>query len=53
VGEGRLDAGRLSSFRKLQAEVRALETREDPLKRREERGRWKAIHKSLRQPKRG
>jgi ribosome biogenesis GTPase len=53
VEEGRLDPARLSSFRKLQAELRAHETREDPLKRREERGRWKAIHKSLRQPKRG
>ena len=51
--EGRLDPARLDSFRKLQAELRALEIREDPLKRREERSRWKAIHKSLRQPKRG
>ncbi|HSD66910.1 MAG TPA: ribosome small subunit-dependent GTPase A [Vicinamibacteria bacterium] len=53
VEEGRLDHARLDSFRKLQAELRALEIREDPLKRREERSRWKAIHKSLRQPKRG
>jgi ribosome biogenesis GTPase len=53
VEEGRLDAGRLGSFRKLQAELRALEIREDPLKRREERGRWKAIHKSLRHAKAG
>ena len=53
VEEGRLDPARLDSFRKLQAELRALEVREDPLKRREERSRWKAIHKSLRQPKRG
>jgi ribosome biogenesis GTPase len=51
--EGRLDPARLDSFRKLQAELRALEIREDPLKRREERSRWKAIYKSLRQPKRG
>jgi len=53
VGEGRLDPARLESFRKLQAELRALEIREDPLERRKERSRWKAIHKSLRQPKRG
>ena len=53
VEEGRLDAARLESFRKLQAELRALEIREDPLKRREERGRWKAIHKSLRKDRRG
>jgi ribosome biogenesis GTPase len=48
VEEGRLAPARLESFRRLQAEARALETREDPLKRREERSRWKAIHKSLR-----
>jgi ribosome biogenesis GTPase len=52
AGEGRLDSDRLDSFLKLQAELRALEIREDPLKRREERGRWKAIHKSLRHGKR-
>jgi ribosome biogenesis GTPase len=48
VEEGRLDRARLESFHKLQAELRALEVREDPLKRRAERSRWKAIHKSLR-----
>jgi ribosome biogenesis GTPase len=53
VEGGRLAAPRLASFHKLQAELRAMEIREDPLKRREERSRWKAIHKSLRQPKRG
>jgi len=52
VEGGRLAAPRLASFHKLQAELRAMEIREDPLKRREERSRWKAIHKSLRQPKR-
>jgi ribosome biogenesis GTPase len=52
VDEGRLDPLRLESLRKLQAELRALEVREDPLKRREERSRWKAIHKSLRDSKR-
>jgi ribosome biogenesis GTPase / thiamine phosphate phosphatase len=53
VAEGRLAPERLASYLKLQAELRALEVREDPLKRRAERGRWKAIYKSLRQPKRG
>jgi ribosome biogenesis GTPase len=48
VEEGRLAATRLASLQKLQAELRAMERREDPLKRREERSRWKAIHKSLR-----
>jgi ribosome biogenesis GTPase len=48
VEQQRLDPARLASYQKLQAELRALEIREDPLKRRAERGRWKAIHKSLR-----
>jgi ribosome biogenesis GTPase len=49
----RLAPERLASYLKLQGELRALEIREDPLKRRAERGRFKAVHKSLRQPKRG
>ena len=48
VEAGEIDASRLESFHKLGAEVRAIEVREDPLKRREERSRWKAIHKSMR-----
>jgi ribosome biogenesis GTPase len=48
VEDGRLAGPRLASFHRLRAEVRAMEIREDPLKRREERSRWKAIHKSLR-----
>jgi ribosome biogenesis GTPase len=52
VAQGRLDTARFESFLKLQAELRALEIREDPLKRREERGRSKAAHKSLRHAKR-
>jgi hypothetical protein len=52
VAEGRLDAARLDSYLKLRAELRALEIREDPLKRRAERGRWKSIYKSLRHGKR-
>jgi ribosome biogenesis GTPase len=55
VADGRLDPLRLASYQKLQAELRALEIREDPLKRRAKRARWKAIHKSLRDapPRRG
>ena len=53
VAGGRLDAERLESYLKLQAELRALELREDPLKRRAERGRHRAAFKSLRNPKRG
>jgi ribosome biogenesis GTPase len=51
--EERRSTARLASYLKLRAELRALEIREDPLKRRAERGRWKAIYKSLRQSKRG
>jgi ribosome biogenesis GTPase len=53
VEDGRLDPSRLASFHKLQAELRALSVREDPLKRRAERNRWKAIYKSLRNGKPG
>jgi ribosome biogenesis GTPase / thiamine phosphate phosphatase len=53
VAEGRLDPARLASFLRLQGELRALEIREDPLLRREERSRWKAIHKSLRKGPKG
>jgi ribosome biogenesis GTPase / thiamine phosphate phosphatase len=54
VADGRLDSARLDSYLKLQAELRALEIREDPLKRRAERGRHRAAFKSLRHnPKRG
>ena len=53
VADERLAAARLASYLKLQAELRALEIREDPLKRRAERGRIEGRHKSLRQPKRG
>ena len=54
VADGSLDAARLESFLKLQAELRSLEIREDPLKRRAEVGRWRAAFKSVRKnPKRG
>lgn len=47
VEANELSAERLASYQKLRAELRALETREDPLLQREEQGRWRAIHKSL------
>ena len=47
VEANELSAERLASYQKLRAELRALETREDPLLQSEERGRWRAIHKSL------
>jgi ribosome biogenesis GTPase / thiamine phosphate phosphatase len=52
VEEGRLEPARLDSLRKLQAELRAREVREDPLARRAERARWRAAHASLRRAKR-
>jgi ribosome biogenesis GTPase len=48
VETGELDRSRVESYLKLRRELRALDVREDPLRRREERSRWKAIHKSLR-----
>ena len=53
VADGRLDPARLESYLKLQAELRALEIRENPLKRRAERGRHRAAMKALRHPRRG
>ena len=52
VAAGRLDADRLESYLKLSAELRALEVREDPLKRRAERGRYRAAMKAQRHSKR-
>jgi ribosome biogenesis GTPase len=54
VEDGRIDGPRLDSYLKLQAEVRSAEVREDPLRRREELGKWRAAFKTMRQhPKRG
>jgi ribosome biogenesis GTPase len=48
VEDGRLDPERLDSYLRLTAELRALEVREDPLRRRAERARWRSIMKSMR-----
>jgi len=54
VADGRLDASRLESYLKLQAELHSMEVREDPLLRREQLGKWRAAFKSLRKnPKHG
>jgi len=45
---GTLAAGRLESYRKLQRELRHLALRQDDLGRREEKQRWRAIHKAAR-----
>ena len=45
---GELDRGRYESWRKLSREAAYLRGREDPLARREEEQRWKAINKSMR-----
>jgi ribosome biogenesis GTPase len=52
VQDGRLDAGRLESHRKLRRELAYQERKVDVLKRIEETRRWKAIHKSMRRPPR-
>ena len=45
---GTLAAERLESYRKLQRELRHLALRQDDLGRREEKQRWRAIHKAAR-----
>jgi ribosome biogenesis GTPase len=53
VGEGKLPEERLASYRKLRAELRSREIRDDPELLRAERARWRAIHKSVKShPKR-
>lgn len=46
--DGRLDADRLASWKKLQRELAHERRREDPLARKAEQKRWIAIHKSAR-----
>jgi ribosome biogenesis GTPase / thiamine phosphate phosphatase len=48
MADGRLDAERLESYRKLQRELRYLEIRHDARARSEERKRWRAINKEAR-----
>jgi ribosome biogenesis GTPase / thiamine phosphate phosphatase len=48
VEEGALDALRLASYEKLQAELRHQERRGSPLAQSEEKRRWKVIHKAAR-----
>jgi ribosome biogenesis GTPase / thiamine phosphate phosphatase len=47
VAAGRLPAGRLASYQKLEAELRSIEIRADPDLRREQRQRWRIIHKAV------
>ena len=42
---------RLASYHKMQREVRSLEIRSDTLASIAEKGKWKAIHKSMRHPR--
>ncbi|TMD86373.1 MAG: ribosome small subunit-dependent GTPase A [Chloroflexi bacterium] len=46
---GTLDASRFASYRKLQRELRAIEVKADVRLQIEERRKWKAIHKSVKQ----
>ena len=53
VERGEMAGARLASYRKLRAELRSLEIREDPELLRAERARWRSIHKSVKvHPKR-
>jgi len=51
VADGRLAAERLSSYHKLEAELRALEWRRDQLAQQAEKRKWKSIEKSVRRLK--
>jgi ribosome biogenesis GTPase len=48
VREGRLEAGRLESYRKLKGELRHAEARVDARARSEQERRWRVIHKAAR-----
>jgi ribosome biogenesis GTPase / thiamine phosphate phosphatase len=48
IDAGELDPSRIGGLHKLERELAAAERRRDPALAREERARWKAIHKSLR-----
>jgi ribosome biogenesis GTPase len=48
VEDGKLDAARLSSYRKLQKEAAHVERQTDALKRIAEQKRWKTIHREMR-----
>ncbi len=48
IDAGELDPARRDGLHKLERELAAAERRRDPALAREERARWKAIHKSLR-----
>ncbi len=45
--EGRLDAGRLASWKKLQRELRWLAMKQDARLKSEETAKWKVIHNSM------
>ena len=49
VEDGTLEPGRFASYRKVQRELRAIEVKADVRLQIEERRRWKAIHKSVKQ----
>jgi ribosome biogenesis GTPase / thiamine phosphate phosphatase len=50
---GRLDGGRLESYRKLRAELEFQERKADPRLAREQKEQWRKIHKAMRHPPKG
>jgi ribosome biogenesis GTPase len=48
IDAGEIDPSRRAGLHKLERELAAAERRRDPALAREERARWKALHKSLR-----
>jgi ribosome biogenesis GTPase len=51
VAAGTMEAGRLGSYHGLKAELRALEARRDGSAQREQKRRWRSVHKALRHVK--
>ena len=52
VKTGRLDPGRLHSYRALVSELRYLELRQDGAAQREQKRKWRAIHRSIKRSRR-
>jgi ribosome biogenesis GTPase len=48
VRSGNLSVARLRSYRALERELRYLRTRQDQSARREEKRKWRAIHREMR-----
>jgi ribosome biogenesis GTPase len=48
ICEGRLDGGRLESWRKISAELRHLQVMQDARAAAEQKRKWRIIHRAMR-----